>query len=532
MTLRELLSLVAPARLADADPLPLHDALHDSEGSEAPLLVRAFSAIGTWIGAAMLAVIFIALEIYEVLPLALALGLGLFVGATLLSRRPGLSLAMTQLVWAMALGGHGLLAAAAFELHIDETAMLLIWTGLNVATVFMIRVTSFQLASAVCAVGFATAASAVLELPMYPLWVALPVAAIATAAWIYEVAWAGRLGRTWAALAYGLPIGVAGPLTLTSADPNGPGWVAQGWGAPVATLMLLGLIAAVLVQARREQELPIDARAYALGIVGVLAVLAARNVPGLGLSLLWLLLAHLRRSRGLQVIAMVQLAGFLVFFYYQLETTLLLKSLWVLSTGALLLVSAWLARPRDDAEPGSSEAPTRRWKPALALIILSCALVIVPTLHKQRLLETGHTLLLPLAPVDPRSLMQGDYMELRYELERDVQAATKLEAGALPRGGCLILSLEPDGSAHFVRLDEGGVLAADERRIQYRVREDWGASLRVGAESFFFAEGDAYIYEQARYGEVIVADDGEALLVGLRDAQRRPLGQRLHASSE
>ncbi|MFX7329222.1 GDYXXLXY domain-containing protein, partial [Acinetobacter baumannii] len=34
--------------------------------------------------------------------------------------------------------------------------------------------------------------------------------------------------------------------------------------------------------------------------------------------------------------------------------------------------------------------------------------------QKEMLLKEGQLVLLPLAPVDPRSLMQGDYMALRY----------------------------------------------------------------------------------------------------------------------
>ena len=52
--------------------------------------------------------------------------------------------------------------------------------------------------------------------------------------------------------------------------------------------------------------------------------------------------------------------------------------------------------------------------------------------------------------------------------------------------------------------------------------------VRVGAESFLFEEGSALEYQDARFGELVVADDGEVVLVGLRDADRQPLGPRLH----
>src|SRR3546814_7520410 len=40
--------------------------------------------------------------------------------------------------------------------------------------------------------------------------------------------------------------------------------------------------------------------------------------------------------------------------------------------------------------------------------------VNLQVLQKQRVLDDGRTVLLALRPVDPRSLIQGDYMVLRY----------------------------------------------------------------------------------------------------------------------
>ncbi|MCA9681575.1 MAG: GDYXXLXY domain-containing protein [Myxococcales bacterium] len=546
-SLRELLAAVAPQKLDEAtrDPRRIAEVLHDGDGSEAPLLVRVFSAIGTWIGAAMIAMFFAAMEIYEVVPVALTLAIGLFAGAVLLSRRPQRSLAMTQLVWAMALGAHGLVAGAFSELDVSAATMALTWVLLNVATMFLVQVPSFALASAVCVVGFSTWLVAELDLPYYSLWVTLPFAAVATAAWIYETPIAARLGRSWSALAYGLPIGVVGPMILVSVDTgDGDSLIAPGPAAPIATAAILALIGWVLLRARSEQREALESRAYALGVMAVLAVLAARHVPGLSLALLWLLLAHLRRSPELQTIAGIQLAGFLFFFYYQLETTLLLKSLWVVSTGAVLLLGAWLGRARSKKD-GESEGATRRsrWLPALALVLLSVGLVAGATWQKERVLATGKTVLLPLAPVDPRSLMQGDYMSLRYALEQEIRAGTEAvptdvdmgmdlffttELPDIPRHGHLVIRLDADGVGHYARLDDGSTLAADELRLEYRLRQDWGGFLRIGGESFFFEEGTADLYEGARYGELVVADDGEAVLVGLRDEQREILGRRMH----
>lgn len=547
MTLRELLAVVAPDKLAAiTTDGRATEALHDGDGDgdEAPLFVRLFSAIGTWIGAAMIATIFAALEIHRIVPLALVLAVALFVGAVWLSRRRGRggrgrSLVLTQLIWAMALGGHGLIWGALAELQVDEVWVALTWTVLNLAMLFLVRVPSFAIASAVCAVGFGTWLTDLLELPMYPLWVAIPAAAVATAVWMAESRFVTSVGRSWSALAYGLPIGVAGSLSLFGLD-DATGMTMSATGATIATLILCALIGVVLWQAKREQDGQIEARALAIGIVAAFAVLAARHVPGVSLALLWLLLAHLRKSIALQVIASIQLVGFLVFFYYQIQTTLLLKSLWVLSTGAVLLLGARLLRPRslvaDEGAHGKKPklAGRPRMLPALVLVVLSVGLVLGPSIQKERILASGQTVLLPLAPVDPRSLMQGDYMQLRYELELEIEQAfghpfyELHDRADIPRHGKLVIEVDDENVGHFVRIDDGTPLQERERLLEYRLREDWGQSLRVGAESFLFEEGTAALYQNARYGELVVSDDGEAILVGLRDANKQPLGHRMH----
>ena len=63
-------------------------------------------------------------------------------------------------------------------------------------------------------------------------------------------------------------------------------------------------------------------------------------------------------------------------------------------------------------------------------------------LQKQAVLDAGRPVLLRLAPVDPRSLMQGDYMRLRYD--RAVYPETDAAAG-VPWRGTVVLTLDADG---------------------------------------------------------------------------------------
>lgn len=154
------------------------------------------------------------------------------------------------------------------------------------------------------------------------------------------------------------------------------------------------------------------------------------------------------------------------------------------------------------------------------LLLWGTLMVVAVTLNvlivrKEAILRDGRTVLLPLAPRDPRSLMQGDYMMLRYRLE------DQLPPGPIPAKGVLILRLDANGvPAGGVRMGRDPVLAPDEVRLVFRKR----GSLRLGAESYFFQEGQADLFAQAAFGELKVAPDGEAILVGLRDRGLQRLG--------
>ena len=54
---------------------------------------------------------------------------------------------------------------------------------------------------------------------------------------------------------------------------------------------------------------------------------------------------------------------------------------------------------------------------AAGLLVLAAANWSI--LLRERLLTEGRVVLLELAPVDPRSLMQGDYMALRFKAAND-----------------------------------------------------------------------------------------------------------------
>jgi len=129
--------------------------------------------------------------------------------------------------------------------------------------------------------------------------------------------------------------------------------------------------------------------------------------------------------------------------------------------------------------------------------------------QKERLLREGKSVYLRLAPVDPRSLMQGDYMILRYQISEQAERQRK----TIPPSGRLVLSVDAQGVGSFRRIDNGSeTLAPNEIFFQYKFRKN---RVQLGAESFFFQEGRGAWYDRARYAELKVTPAGNAVLVGL-----------------
>jgi uncharacterized membrane-anchored protein len=149
--------------------------------------------------------------------------------------------------------------------------------------------------------------------------------------------------------------------------------------------------------------------------------------------------------------------------------------------------------------------------------------------HKENIRRAGEVIYLDLAPVDPRSLMQGDYMTLRFALAAQIERSLEIVDPRLrnePARGQMNVR---DGEVRTadIALDEKKVAtfvnapAAGSMKIRYRIR---GYRVWLGTNAFFFEEGRAAQYAKARYGEFrLDRASGEAVLVGLRDEKLNAL---------
>lgn len=148
---------------------------------------------------------------------------------------------------------------------------------------------------------------------------------------------------------------------------------------------------------------------------------------------------------------------------------------------------------------------------AANLLLVLGFYVIAVSKYEERLANSTE-ILLELFPHDPRSLMQGDYMEL-----------TDFPLGwRIPRNDdsrFIVVKVAPDKEVTYVRMQNDRTLHEGELLLRY-TRDDRGR-VSFGTETFFFQEGTADKYTNAQYALVKVDPDGNCILVGLCDAEKQ-----------
>ncbi|WP_241049653.1 GDYXXLXY domain-containing protein [Achromobacter xylosoxidans] len=262
--------------------------------------------------------------------------------------------------------------------------------------------------------------------------------------------------------------------------------------------------------------------------------------PGVGFALAWLLLGFGLNQLGVTIFGVLSLLAYLGVYYYQLDVPLLQKALWLGGAAVLLFVLrvlVWLVpRLMRTQEPSRRAplppvSPVLRWRTLAILGGLALVLAVANggIWQREKLLASGKRVILELAPVDPRSLMQGDYMALNFAAGREV---TRLRLGGERQDvetsilgdepdGYVVLTLDARGVAQPVRIQQAADPRADgEVPLRYRVRDN---QVRIVTNAYFFPEGQAKRYEVARFGELRVADNGEALLVRMLGEDLQPL---------
>ena len=166
-------------------------------------------------------------------------------------------------------------------------------------------------------------------------------------------------------------------------------------------------------------------------------------------------------------------------------------------------------------------------KIAIGSLIIILAIMNWSIAGKEKHLAEGKSVYLELVPVDPRSLMQGDYMALRFRLANEVYSALpktkdrrRWRHDIAASDGFVVTRLDERNIGTFKSLYNDQPLSNNEILLRYRVRN---GAVKFATNAFFFQEGHGKYYQPARYGQFRVDDKGELLLAAMFDKDLKKL---------
>jgi uncharacterized membrane-anchored protein len=170
-------------------------------------------------------------------------------------------------------------------------------------------------------------------------------------------------------------------------------------------------------------------------------------------------------------------------------------------------------------------AVRRLWLAVGAVALMQSGVLGAMVWERIQLLTHGREVVLPIIPVDPRSLFRGDYVQLSYDVSR---VTGRLLDGALPRGATVYVSVArgPDGAWTPIKATpiHDGAGRADVIVLKGRVEaggsDGHDALVRYGIESYFVREGKGRELEalarDKKLAAVIAVDArGKAAIKGL-----------------
>jgi uncharacterized membrane-anchored protein len=164
----------------------------------------------------------------------------------------------------------------------------------------------------------------------------------------------------------------------------------------------------------------------------------------------------------------------------------------------------------------------------ILLITVAAQLVILVAMIAMRAipLVIGQTVLVKVAPVDPRDLFRGDYVILSYDFSRvsleEIDGLSAQERGSWKKleGKTVYVPLVPDSNGVHMRAGKV-TMAKPAAGLFLKGHMKRYGSMEFGIEAYYVQEGTGRRYEQAirdrqLSAELAVTSGGQAALRGLR----------------
>jgi uncharacterized membrane-anchored protein len=144
-----------------------------------------------------------------------------------------------------------------------------------------------------------------------------------------------------------------------------------------------------------------------------------------------------------------------------------------------------------------------------AAVLLQCVLLVLMVADRMQILREGREVTLQTEPVDPRDLLRGDYVVLRYDIS-EMPAGALAGQPAAERNPVVFVRLAPDAGGLYQAVSVHAApvpVNAPDILIRGRVTYSCGSesrifcdrlTIRYGLESYFVPEGEGRKLEQAR----------------------------------
>lgn len=265
---------------------------------------------------------------------------------------------------------------------------------------------------------------------------------------------------------------------------------------------------------------PVGLAAFWLSIVFMLHSLTEDGLDSLLLHFLflayicWHLFRPILETRFYRWAAWAAFIGFIIWKYYEYAWLLLHKSLTFFLI-SIIFFAIWYVWGRKHTVP----VKVKKWRIGAfaAVIVLQSAFLLFTAWQKEQLLQNGEIVALELAPIDPRSMLQGDYVQLNYEIQTNYRDHYYETTSALPDGKVDVLleksaeTIDYNGNTIPVYTALNFAQAGTEGGLSMKGKAR-GGTLTLGIEHFFIPENSGAEWEEKTHAIVRVAENGDAIL--------------------
>ncbi len=181
--------------------------------------------------------------------------------------------------------------------------------------------------------------------------------------------------------------------------------------------------------------------------------------------------------------------------------------------------------------------PTKFMPLVLSLLAVAVGGAVIAKNEMQ--LANSQAIYIELRPVDPRSLLQGDYMQLRYNLnlanawsEKDESEQQKQQRQeqfenqqtAIENKHKLLAYVQLDKNKVLTSVNLQGKDSKHNQPLVIKNPTNYSNDLYVASKTFLFAEGLADCYAQSKYAKIMVDSQGNAILGSLVGEDLADLG--------